>query len=81
MGNSQAQAASGIASVGLDLVRTEGLRWSRGSLLLAPLPLAPLLLRPFVPTPYQRHCFVAESSKPQVLFKDCPIIVAKKPSA
>jgi SAM-dependent methyltransferase len=70
---------AGIESVGLELESLDALTWSKGSLLVAPLALVPLLLQPFVPEKYKRHCHPRESSSPDILFKDCLVVVARKP--
>ena len=71
---------AGIESVGLELETLDATIWSRGSLLLAPLGLVPLLLQPLVPRRYKQQCHPRQASAPKILFTDCLVVVARKPS-
>jgi SAM-dependent methyltransferase len=72
---------AGIESVGLEPQSLEAVMWSKGSLLLAPLGLVPLLLQPFVPERYKQQCHPREASSPNILFKNCLVVVARKPAS
>jgi SAM-dependent methyltransferase len=74
-----ADTLAGISSVGLELLSLKGVLWSKGSLLLAPLALIPLLLHPLAPKRYRDRCHLRQASSLDVLFKDCVVVVGQKP--
>ena len=75
-----ADVLAGLESVGLELRALDAALWSKGSLALAPLALVPLLSRPLLPSSYKEQCHPGDASSLRVLFKDCLVFVATKPS-
>ena len=73
-----ADVASAVRSVGLQIEEIDALRLSKSSMLLSPLALVPLLMRPFLPKNYKRYGCLREATKPQVLFGDYLLVVARR---
>lgn len=69
----------GLKGVNLELTSLDAVIWSKSSIALAPLALIPLLMRSFAPGAYQKYCAPQQSSSAKILFKDCIVVVARKP--
>jgi SAM-dependent methyltransferase len=75
-----ANVVSGVTAVGLEVREISAVRLSRASLMLFPLAVLPWVFRGLLPAVYKRFCFVAESSRPAVLFGDYLLVIAQKPA-
>lgn len=76
---SVAHVAAAMKGSGLEWGAVHSIRRSLGSLLLAPLAVAPLLFLPFAPRRYKEFCFMELQSSRHVLFGDYVAVWGTKP--